>query len=179
MTNYDDTNRKFAHAEIDPGTQGAKRQSWHHGPRELLKQVIKKLGIKDRNALLEEFTNRALKPDNREIQETIVEYWFSNNLNSLLDRPADKRQQRVDRANKRARAERISQDIVQRVKLAAGQMLLEMMLPHGKKLRDSTGGECLVIGGWLGTVGSRMKPDQTVGEVFKEKQLQQIFKEQQ
>jgi hypothetical protein len=162
---------------IDTGTQGAKRQSWHHGPRELLLQIIDEMGVDDHGALLEEFYARteATTP----IQKALADYFFSNHLHYLLRQRSGGPSaggMRVVRAKARARAEQVSKIIVKRVKLAADQMLLDWVLPSGKPLRDSTGGECLAFGGWLSTVGSRMKPDQTVGEVFKEKQLRDIWR---
>jgi hypothetical protein len=159
---------------IDTGIQAAKRQSWRHGPRDLLKHSVDKIGHDDRPALLRDFTELALDPANREALETMIGYWFDRNLLSLF--PPPRRTQRTTRTNERIqRVDTIREEIVKRVKLAANQVLLDMKLPHGKKLRDSTGGECLAIGGWLGNVGRNMKPDELVGVVFTERQLRKVW----
>jgi hypothetical protein len=112
------------------------------------------------------------------MQKTVAEYWFANHLHYLL-RQRSPNTSRADvhrsRAKARARAEKVSKVVVQRIKLAAGVVLLDLPQPHGKKLRDSTGGECLVFGDWLAAVGGQMKPHEKVGAVFTEKQLQKIY----
>ena len=159
---------------IDTGHIGAKRQSWRQGnPRELLKRLIDELGSTDRERLFVEFIEQAFAPGNRPILESIAEYWFSNNLNSLLEPVGTDRQ--MARARNRARTEQVSKQIVERLTAVAGQLLLDLTLPHGKTLKDSTGTECLAIGGWLKVVGSKMKPDDLVGAVFSEDQLRLIF----
>ena len=159
---------------IDTGTLGAKRQSWRQGnPRELLKRVIDDLGTTDRERLMREFFDQVFIPGNRPVLESIVEYWFSNNLDSLLVHVPTDRQ--LARTRTRERTKKVSQEIVERLTLVAGKMLLDLMLPHGKTLKDSTGTECLAIGGWLKTVGSRMQPDELVGAVFSEEQLRAII----
>jgi len=161
---------------IDQGTLGAKRQSWRQGnPRELLKRIIDELGTTDRDRLLGEFTEQALLPGNRPILETVLEYWFSNNLNSLMERSTLASSRTLARARTRERTEQVSKDIVRQLTVVAGHMLLDLMLPHGKALKETTGSECLAIGGWLAHIGGKMKPDDLVGAVYSEEQLRKIF----
>ena len=160
---------------IDPGTLGAKRMSWRHGPRELLKHIIDDLSTADRERLLAEFTDQMLLPENRPALESSIEYFFTNNLNSLLQHSGLASSRTLARARTRERAEQVSKDIVQQLTVVAGRMLLDLILPHGKSLKETTGSECLAIGGWLSQIGAKMKPDDLVGAVFSEEQLRKIF----
>lgn len=161
---------------IDPGTLGAKRQSWRHGnPRELLKRIIDELATTDRDRLFAEFTDQVFLPGNRPVLESVVEYWFTNNLNSLLEKSNMGSTRTLARARSRERTEQVSKEIVHQLTAVAGQMLLDLVLPHGKTLRETTGSECLAIGGWLNQIGARMKSEDTVGAIFSEEQLRKIF----
>lgn len=160
---------------IDPGTLGAKRMSWRHGPRELLKHIIDDLGTADRERLLAAFTEQMFLPGNRPALESAIEYFFTNNLNSLLEHSGLASSRTLARARTRERTEQVSKDIVRQLTAVAGHMLLDLVLPHGKPLKETTGSECLAIGGWLSHIGAKMKSDDLVGAVFSEEQLRNIF----
>ena len=53
-------------------------------------------------------------------------------------------------------------------------MLLDLMLPNGKLLRDCTGVECRAAGGWLVKIADRVG-DGVVGEVLSENEALSIF----
>jgi hypothetical protein len=54
-------------------------------------------------------------------------------------------------------------------------VLLDLLLPTGKKLRDSTGQECKQAGGWLTRVAKRVGDAGIVGEILNERELGEIF----
>ena len=58
---------------------------------------------------------------------------------------------------------------------AAGIVLLNLVLPSGKMLKDSTGAECAGAGGWYTKIASRVAPDEVVGNVLSEEQLRKIL----
>jgi hypothetical protein len=54
-------------------------------------------------------------------------------------------------------------------------VLLDFVLPNGKKLRDCTGRECAAAGGWLLKVANHVGADAIVGDKLSETQLAKIF----
>jgi hypothetical protein len=54
-------------------------------------------------------------------------------------------------------------------------VLLDLILPNGKKLRDCTGKECRAAGGWLIDVAERVGDDGMVGVLMAETELASIF----
>lgn len=55
-----------------------------------------------------------------------------------------------------------------------GILLLDIMLPNGKALRDATGAECARAGGFYAEVGKTLKPQQVVDRHLTEADLQNI-----
>jgi len=53
-------------------------------------------------------------------------------------------------------------------------LLLDLILPNGKKLRDATGAECKKAGGFFAEVAKGLKPTQKVGHHRTETDLQNI-----
>jgi hypothetical protein len=170
----------------DLGKLGATRQSWRPvSPRDLLAQIVARHPRARQAALLEKFTQQAL--ERRDVLETIIEYWFANNLDSLKKMGA-----RVtakppgpavpQKPSSRDRIETIKATIRQRVAIEVKTALLTLMMPHGKTLADTTGDECQalsrMIGPWLAEIGDMVTAagsDQTVGAVLSEDRLREIF----
>lgn len=67
--------------------------------------------------------------------------------------------------------QRLDADDVKRV---ANVILLDLVLPNGKKLRDCTGRECKKAGGWLIQVGERVGDRGIVGAKLDEAELTAI-----
>lgn len=156
---------------IDTGITGAKRQSWmHDNPRDILRTIIKDNAQAGRETLLELFTKAVFDNGNRGLLETIIEYWFTNNLSSLL------------RSDSRLKAQfsnpdvsKIKQRIRERIQIAAGVVLMDMMMPNNKRLGDCSGAECAAVGGWLSVVAGRMSPSQIVKQVFSEEDMRAML----
>jgi len=90
--------------------------------------------------------------------ESIVEYWFINNYRSYAHT-----------------APRLpSREMIDSIK--AQICLLDFMLPTGKTLGQSTGTECVKLGGWLTEIGERAGK-QIVASVFSEQQLRDLLAE--
>jgi hypothetical protein len=162
----------------DTGTIGAKVQSWHAAnPRDLLKRVIDDHPGADRAALFHLFLEKLKEEDDSDYVDTIIEYWFVNNYHSLIGFTA-KRQQ----AAKAQREEWVAgteAKLSQKIAEAANVVLSEMIMPNGKQLAACTGQECVDLqrrmGSWLGKVVRRVKPDQAVGDVLTEEDLQTLY----
>jgi hypothetical protein len=156
---------------IDTGVTGAKRQSWRHdNPRDTLRNIIEGNPRAGKEELLELFRDVVLKSKNQALLETIIEYWFANNLTSLLHSDADLKKQFSNPS-----VAKIKTKIRERIKIAAGIVLLDMIMPNNKPLRDCTGAECAAVGGWLAMVAARMAPSQIVGKVFEENDIRAML----
>jgi hypothetical protein len=159
---------------VDTGITGAKRQSWKHdNPRDVLKKIIEQNARAAKEDLLEIFTRAMFEKGNRALIETVIEYWFANNLHSLLNSDSQLRGQ-----FSRPKVSKIKEHIRERIKIAAGVVLMDMMMPNKKKLRDCSGAECAAVGGWLSVVAARMSPTAIVGKTFSEQDMHTILAEQ-
>ena len=64
-------------------------------------------------------------------------------------------------------------EIAERVQAARGLLLLEMILPSGRMLREATGDECRRCGGWLVAVADRVGKG-IVGDKLTEEEVRAI-----
>ena len=146
---------------IHPGRTGAKRQSWSHdNPRSFLLKLIAENPHEtqqDEDAILELLWEQV--KDKQEALRTICLYWSTNNYRSIVyaARPE------VARAD------------VDRVKLKIVKRIAEWTMPNGKMLKDCDKADCLKAGGWLTAIAKKLKPGQTVGEVYSESQLRKVL----
>lgn len=155
---------------IEMGVTGAKRQSWRNpNPRDLLRSLLEKHPDADDAELFEKFHKR-VQAASEAMQETIERYWFDNNIRSL--RLPTTRRSPVSTAQRRETLVRdIQATVTRRIVDEAERLLLEMIMPNGKPLRDCTGTDCRQIGGWLAEMASKLKPAETVGSKFSEDQV--------
>lgn len=156
------------------GVQGAKRQSWRHAnPRDLLINIVAKHKGADRDYLFEEFYRAAV--DNVDIIGSIIEYWFANNYHSLTKQIAS------DNAKTRsaARVGKMQEELKENIKQTAAIMLLDLMMPNGKTLRDCTGKECQSLskktGSWLAKIAQKIPATKKVGECLSEIQVKRLY----
>jgi hypothetical protein len=73
------------------------------------------------------------------------------------------------------RQQRVTQEVGQVMTEAAGIILMNLVMPNGKMLKDSTFAECADIGGWYAKIASRVAPEEVVGNVLSEEQLRKIL----
>lgn len=157
-----------------PGATGAKRQSWRSAnPRDLLKRIIDR----DPDAELDELGNEfwAEVRKNAEMLRTIVvDYWLPNNYRSLV-KPREDDQERLAKQQERAAAfkDKVTAKVEEITNEKAKIMLLDMLMPNGKKLRHCTGTYCSQVGGWLSEVG-RIVGHGKVGDALSEARLKKF-----
>jgi hypothetical protein len=165
----------------DAGVRGATGQSWRGAnPRDLLRQVINNHPGSDRTALFRLFVEKLKEEDEDDYMETIIEYWFTNNYHSLLVASAATV---ADSGETAARREALlattKEQIRAKIAEAATIVLSDMAMPNGKRLADCTGEECITLarrmGSWLGRIVRRVKPEETVGAVLTEDDLQVLY----
>ena len=161
---------------IDVGTYGAKRQSMKRGsPRDLLKRLIEDNSGLGEPDILKLFRSEVL--DNPDMVDAIVEYWYANNYRSLTIRPVVASEFKA-KARVQAKAETAKRvEVLTKIVKARAQrmVLLDMVLPNGKPLRDSTGKDCAKAGGWLSKIAAKIKPNEVVGKTLSETQVRRLM----
>lgn len=78
------------------------------------------------------------------------------------------------RRTKEEAAERTATVFAEMKAKVRGLVLLDLLLPNGKALRDATGDECAKAGGFFSEVAKHLKPTQVVDRHLREGDLQNI-----
>jgi hypothetical protein len=149
-------------------------------PVDLLKKVVEANPKADTDAIYEEFKEKLLQIDNDAYLDIVIMSWFGPAYSRLTAPEPDPKAQAEQRDRRKAEERALVE-----AKKAAGQarmakiVLLDMVLPHGKSLKDSTGRECAQlgpqIGDWLNRVAGEVRPTQVVGKVLSEERLQELY----
>jgi hypothetical protein len=161
------------------GVTGAKHQSWQRAnPRDMLKRLIEKNPKANKDELFNLFCEAV--ENEPMIIEVIIEYWYINNYQSLM---APRLTAKVATAYRReaittALKARATAVIEKKAKI----ILLDMVMPSGKKLRDTTFAACAELGErmgqWLSDLSVMGAPNQKIGSVLTEDQVRQVYEEQ-
>jgi hypothetical protein len=169
-------------SELNTGIYGAKRQSWKSSnPRDVLKRLIEASPHSDDIDLLYECWE-SLK-QREDYLFTVFEYWFANNYRSLMLPKISDAEQEIRTQKTKCQFEHIKNSIKTKIgKKITDEIniaLLEMILPHGKQLRDTTGKDCAIlgpkVGAWLTVVASKVRPNQKIGDALSEDQIKEIY----
>jgi len=156
---------------------GATVQSWSgSSPRHVLENLVNEKPGASKEELFAAFRETITRDEYASAVDSILEYWFYNNYRYLVERPRTTAQDAPARAASRASVEGVKSSI----KAAAVKMvLLDMMLPHGKKLADSTGQECRdlgpKVGAWLTAIAGQIMPNEVVGKTMSEQRVRELF----
>jgi hypothetical protein len=155
---------------LNQGIYGAKRQSTEKvNPRALLKRTIQEMPHASQEKVWAEFVKR-INNSTDDYDTPIRRYWFANNYRSMLFKPKSARISKKEVAEAKMRLGGKIQNFV----------LMNLMLPHGKRLRDSTGAECgrlaNKMGLWLRRIAEQVGPREIVGEVLNEEDVQGLWK---
>jgi hypothetical protein len=165
------------------GKRGASRQSWQaNNPREALRRIVANYPRAGEAELFKKWWDAV--HGEPEMMRVVGQYWFVNNLGSLqratgeIPPPKPSARAKKAAATRQAVAEESLRRIVAR---KAGVILLDTVLPNGKKLRTCTGAECIefgpIVGGWLEAVGGRVGRTNVVGKTLNEDAVRSIFDE--
>lgn len=106
--------------------------------------------------------------------EAVVEEWQSIKYSTALraaEPPSIKEIKQNVEQRKNERKEEAA--LTDKVKQIIGATLLDIVLPNGSRLRESTFKYCSELGGFISAIGSLGKPGQIVGDVFTEERLRQ------
>lgn len=123
------------------------------GARSLLKKIVEDNPDMEDEEIFHEFSDKCA-PNFPEI----VRYWFSNNLHAMRSRtPRRNHNAPSDAVTTKARMARL--------------VLMDLVLPSGKMLRDSTFREAGEAGGWLVRLGKCGKPGEIIGATMTERDV--------
>lgn len=133
-------------------------------PRELIITLVEERPTASKDELFDSF-RELLDPD---YQRAVDWYFFVNMYEYQVTNRNRKPSSRTDAASSaQAQVDAVKQRIVDMV-------LLDLVLPNGKVLREATGAECTRAGGWFAAIAKKVKPRQIVGSVLTEEQLQAL-----
>jgi hypothetical protein len=171
-----------------PGTRGHTRTTWDHGLRGLFRRLREENPRASKAALQALFMTEYLRDD--DLMEAAGIRVFGNDWSSWhgqQDEDAEpqsqprsvpaRQQQDVRQRQSAPVVPRPRRDPAVAAALVASirtTILLDLLMPNGKRLRDCTGTECSQAGGWLVQVGTRIGSDGIVGERMSEAELRDL-----
>ncbi len=155
---------------INTGFTGAKRQSFNeNNPRPILKKLMEDNPSAEIDDLVPMFQSEIGEDE----LQVIVAYWVNNNYHSLLNQMTRQEDIEVKKATASAKQRGIAAGIKGVTVLAERKaiLILNDILPNGKKLGDSTFGELSDIGGVLSKISKLGGPEQRVRDVLSNNDL--------
>jgi hypothetical protein len=178
---------------LEIGHTGASKQSWRSpGPRALLKKLMdESKDPHDGKVLFKDFLAAALpavvraafeNEDDERRLVNIIEYWFTNNHNSMIQlypRPGDEKRKAVAKKIQVEKEEKIRTALREKIKEQAELILLDWIMPNGKAMGDCTGKEIRQFGRkvspWLAKVAERVQPTEIVRDVLSETDVRKMW----
>lgn len=153
---------------IEPSRTGAAatRRRSKKNPMEVLVGLVEADPTADQDRLFGQWWKK-IRGDDEQI-EAVARHSFTNMLTAI---------ERGSRKPKQRTAEDMEQErraIGALVNLVKNVVLMDIVLPNGKKLRDCTFAECSAAGGWFKLVATKGKPSELVGKVLSEEQLRLV-----
>ena len=178
---------------LEIGKTGASKQSWRSpGPRALLKTLMDEAkDPHDGKVLFKDFLAAVLPAAVRSAFENedeerrlvaVIEYWFTNNHNSMVQlypRPGDKKRE-AERKKARVETEtKIRLAVRNKIQDEAKLLLLDWIMPNGKTMGDCTGQEVRQFGRkvapWLSKIAAKVKPGEIVRNVLSEDDVRKMW----
>jgi len=156
--------------DTNPGVRGQTRSTWRDAThlRGLLMKLIRLNPEAERDELEEMYLSEAkgpkfhAAPAHEAFLDEALRRAFDNDY-ALCHRPARPPRQKTSAA-----------DVAALVETIKTVVLLDLVQPNGKKLRDCTGKECRAAGGWLTEIGARVGDRGVVGEQLSEAEVAKI-----
>lgn len=167
---------------LNTGINGAKVQSWKSAnPRDILKRLMEENPQMEKPALLAALRHELLAEDRIEYLDAVIEYWFSNNYQSLVaprtSAPrvsAPRPSPAVAKAARQKEVVTLKKNLERHIEEKVEERLLDFIMPSGKTLRDSTGADCAKAGGWFTKIAGAVGARQRVGNVLSEEQVRKL-----
>lgn len=159
---------------MSKGKTGAKRQSWENAnPRAILEELVVRYPGRSKDGMCNLFELAILRhPQKDQLIHTMIVYWHSNAWNSLMDDRSKVTALRITDPKKvAAKAKAVVEAVVE---AKARQLLLDVVTPNGKPLKECSGKELTHMGSWMSKIGAAIKPNQIVGKVLNEAQVRRL-----
>jgi hypothetical protein len=162
----------------NPAVRGSTRATWidESRLRGMMLQLLKQFPNADREAILAKFLTKARR-SSAMVDEGLTRIFDIDwrIIHRSMAREETK-SEKVKRAAEQQRAiRRVSKtELTKANKLLVSLVLLDLVQPNGKKLRDCTGVECKSFGGWLTKIGDRVG-GAIVGEKLNEAEVTAIW----
>lgn len=178
---------------LEVGKTGASKQSWRkHNARALLHKMMDEAkDPHDGKVLFKDFLAVVLPRAVRDAFENeedelrlvaIIEYWFTNNHDSMVSlypRPGDEKRKAAAQKARIEKQEKIREAVRERIEEKAEALLLEWITPNGKAVGDCTGAEIRQFGNkvapWLAKIATRVKPSEIVRNVLSEADVRKMW----
>jgi hypothetical protein len=145
---------------------------------EVMRRTIANHGTDSRKAAFDEFV--AILRDKPTSAIALAEYYFerefpkwavdsSGNGSTVVVPPEVRAAERI------VRKADVEQEAVRIARRVRNMVLMDLVLPTGKKLRESTFADCAKAGGWFSEIAKHGKPNQAVDKKLTEDDLQNIW----
>lgn len=142
-------------------------QPGKHNPRDLIIRLVEDHPTETRDDLFLKF--RALIDGDSDYQRAVDWYFFVNMHDYLTSNR--NRNKPASAGQREAMTLKKVNDIKRRI---VDVVLLDLILPNGKALRDATFGDCAKAGGWFQLLSRKGKPSEVVGKRLSEADLKKI-----
>jgi len=110
-----------------------------------------------------------------DLHDAVLRHTFTNLLSSI-DKPRQQERRRAENIQRSeqiaAAATRTTERVIKRV---TEIVLMDLLLPNGKTLRDATFKECAQAGGFFHLVAKKGRPLQIVGKTLTEDDLKTLY----
>ena len=165
----------MSNIELPAGIQGSKRARWREfDPSELLRQTIESHPNEDQADLRKIYWDTVRKHDEQTYLRAIVEYFLDNAFLALdHKRQALTRKQERPATNGNAKTGVVSA-VRDRVHREAQVILMDLLMPNGKRLGDCTGTQCKKFGGWL-TAVAKVAGSKRIADALSEGEVRKIW----
>jgi hypothetical protein len=137
-------------------------------PRDLVIDVIRNNPSATRTEQFEKF--RALLGDSPDEYQRAVDWYFFVNMQSYLTGTRSNTHDPVQRKNVQA----ASRAVVENIK--AQIMMLDLMMPNGKPMRDCTGSDMATFGNRFQKIAERVGKKAKVGDILAEEDVRAIMR---
>jgi hypothetical protein len=140
-------------------------------PSDLLLRIRHRFPSETKEQNLQRFIERGLEND--DILQDVLSNWHSLNYLRLVGGSHPRKKSSEEKVKQAELAETLKEA----AKAALTKIvLLDLIQPNGKPLRDCTGAECAKSGGWLTRIAAMIKPSDIVGKFLSEAQVRELFR---
>jgi hypothetical protein len=159
---------------IDSGVSSAKRATWRQTDwRPILMRIVKE----NPTASTEQICERFWEEVREDLDQLKGIVFYVGNLGVRALTPKHKKRTGSAHEVEVKKAVAIMKTkIKKRIAEEARLLLLDLITPNGKPLRNCTGQECRALGSWYAQLGQKVPANKTVGNCLSENQVYRLWK---